>query len=161
MYTERKTSPVDAFLRSHILLSMVLDEPARRTWIAGLNGEDAQCVIDYLDKVRRRVSSSTKRAWVPYCGRYFASGTVFSPLRKEYPLIPALRPCTSRSIISTMLRAKRNSRRGLRIYWNWGNKRHLCGALWGTVNLPQGGLWQIQAQVLVAWPKTAHFHFFF
>ncbi len=51
-HVERQASPTDAFLRSRILLSMVLDDPNRRYLIANLKDQDAQSVIDYLDKVR-------------------------------------------------------------------------------------------------------------
>lgn len=51
-YTERQARPADAFVRSRILLSMILDDTVKRSLISNLKGEDAQCTIDYLDKVR-------------------------------------------------------------------------------------------------------------
>lgn len=51
-YAERQPGPTDAFLRSRILLSTILELPLRKALVAQLKGEDAQCVVDYLDRVR-------------------------------------------------------------------------------------------------------------
>lgn len=51
-YAERQPGPTDAFLRSRILLSTILELPLRKALVAQLKGEDAQCVVDCLDRVR-------------------------------------------------------------------------------------------------------------
>ncbi len=52
--SEKQPGPTDAFLRSRILLSTILELPLRKALITNLNGEDAQCIVDFLDKVRPR-----------------------------------------------------------------------------------------------------------
>lgn len=43
---------MDAYLRSRILMSTVLGSPSQKNLVANLEGEDAQCMSDYLDRVR-------------------------------------------------------------------------------------------------------------
>ena len=55
--TERPSNPVDAYLRSRILMSVVLGSSSQRTLVANLKGKDAQYMSDYLEKVRPSINT--------------------------------------------------------------------------------------------------------
>lgn len=48
----------DSLSRSRILMSQIIRDPAQKARVAGLVGEDAQCIADFLSVVRSDVLMS-------------------------------------------------------------------------------------------------------